>query len=150
MKKQFYNECYCDTGALSRDALISQQILEARYASLFPSSEATPALEPAVPASSPHGELHQQIMIEALARRPIVILGDVGVGKTSFLEDLMYVRAPGEFDRAITIYIDLGAKATLSSNLEILLFLTSKSNCWKNTKLIQKSRALFAVYMILI
>ncbi len=30
VRAQFYRECYCDTGALSRDALVSEQILQAR------------------------------------------------------------------------------------------------------------------------
>jgi GTPase SAR1 family protein len=47
-------------------------------------------------------------------------LGDAGVGKTSFLEDLIYVRAPQEFARAIHIYIDLGSKAALEFDIKRL------------------------------
>jgi hypothetical protein len=56
-------------------------------------------------------------LTEALAKRPIVLLGDVGVGKTSFLEELIYVRAEKEFARAVSIYIDLGAKAALAVDM---------------------------------
>ena len=81
MKKRFYNECYADTGALSRDALISQQVLKARYASLFfPPQEGSPTLEPAK-GSDEEGGLTNQILTEALAKRPIVLLGDVGVSE---------------------------------------------------------------------
>jgi hypothetical protein len=116
VRPQFYNECYCDTGALSRDALISEKILQARYAALFPSAENAPSVEPAAQAGA-EPSLSDQILIEALAGRPIVLLGDVGVGKTSFLGDLMYVRAPAEFARAINLYIDLGSKAALIVDL---------------------------------
>jgi hypothetical protein len=79
LRPQFYRECYCETGALSRDAMVSQQILESRYAALFAAAEGAPGLEPAAKEG-----LSNQILTEALAKRPIVLLGDVGVGKTSF------------------------------------------------------------------
>lgn len=115
MKKRFYNECYADTGALSRDALISEQVLKARYASLFPPQDGSPKLEPV--SNVDDGELTNQILTEALAKRPIVLLGDVGVGKTSFLEDLIYIRAAKEFDSALLIYADLGSEAALNTDI---------------------------------
>ena len=117
LRAQFYRECYCDTGALSRDALVSEQILQARYAALFSVAEENPQLEPAAKSGSTPA-LSKQVMTEALSKRPIVLLGDVGVGKTSFLEDLMYVRATKEFARAINIYIDLGSKAALETDIK--------------------------------
>jgi GTPase SAR1 family protein len=116
LRPQFYRECYCETGALSRDALVSQRILETRYAALFGADEDAPRLEPAAQGGA-EPSLSNQILTEALARRPIVLLGDVGVGKTSFLEDLIYVRAEKEFARAVHIYIDLGAKAALEIDI---------------------------------
>jgi GTPase SAR1 family protein len=116
-KAQFYNECYCDTGALSQDALVSEQILKARYAALFSTSDNAPILEAAAKTGSVPS-LSNQTLTEAFARRPIVLLGDAGVGKTSFLEDLIYVRAPQEFARAIHIYIDLGSRAALDTDIK--------------------------------
>lgn len=117
---QFYKECYCATGELSRDALISEQILKARYAALFSKTDEAPRLEPAA-HSHEQKSLSSQILTEALSRRPIVLLGDAGVGKTSFLEDLIYVRAPEEFARALHIYIDLGSKAALENDIRIFV-----------------------------
>lgn len=116
LRPQFYRECYCETGALSRDALVSQRILKSRYAALFATADDAPRLEPAAKAGA-DPSLSNQILTEALARRPIVLLGDVGVGKTSFLQDLIYVRAEKEFARAVYIYIDLGAKAALELDI---------------------------------
>jgi hypothetical protein len=44
--RQFFEECYCESGALSQHAMVSKQILTARYASLFPPAEQSPALTP--------------------------------------------------------------------------------------------------------
>ena len=60
-------------------------------------------------------------MAEALSKRPIVLIGDVGVGKTSFVKNLIYSSAFKEFNEAIYIYIDLGASATLSDNLQAFI-----------------------------
>lgn len=117
LRSQFYRECYCETGSLSRDALVSHRILEARYTALFPSAEDAPRLIPAAQSDSAPS-LSDQVMSEALARRPIVLLGDVGVGKTSFLEELMEVRASREFERSIHIYINLGSQAALEEDLK--------------------------------
>jgi GTPase SAR1 family protein len=57
-------------------------------------------------------------MAEAISQRPIVLLGDVGVGKTSFLKHLMYVSAFEEFQKALYIYIDLGSQGALTTDLQ--------------------------------
>ena len=116
VRGQFYRECYCATGELSRDALVSEKILRARYAALFSKSVDAPQLQPAAKAGA-IPSLSTQVVTESLARRPIVLLGDAGVGKTSFLENLMEVRAPQEFARALHIYIDLGSKAALEFDI---------------------------------
>ena len=117
VEARFYKECYCESGALARDALISKQILAARYAALFQPTEAAPQLTPIAPE---RGEiaLTPEIMAEAISRRPIVLIGDVGVGKTSFLKHLMYISAFEEFQRAVYVYIDLGSQAALESDLK--------------------------------
>jgi GTPase SAR1 family protein len=61
------------------------------------------------------GEFSSKILAEALARRPLILIGDVGVGKTSFLKHLIQVSATEVFKDAISIYFDLGSKAALSA-----------------------------------
>jgi len=117
VEAQFYKECYCESGALARDALVSRQILAARYSALFAPTESAPKLTPVKPAKDELA-LTPEIMAEALSRRPIVLIGDVGVGKTSFLKHLMYVSAFDEFQRAIYVYIDLGSQAALEHDLK--------------------------------
>src|SRR5690606_23946605 len=57
-----------------------------------------------------------KVLAEALARRPLTLIGDVGVGKTSFLKHLIKISAKDAFKDAISIYFDLGAKASLSAS----------------------------------
>lgn len=117
VENQFYKECYCESGALSQDALISKQILAARYALLFDPTEENPSLESIKPDAKHKDNLSSEVVAAALARRPIVLIGDVGVGKSSFIKHLMYVRAQAEFNQSFFIYLDLGSKAALNNSL---------------------------------
>jgi hypothetical protein len=120
VEAQFYKECYCESGALANDALISKQILSARYAALFGPTERAPKLTSVKPSKN-EDALTPEVMAEALARRPIVLIGDVGVGKTAFLKHLMYVSAFEEFKKAVYVYIDLGSQAALEQNLKTFM-----------------------------
>ncbi|KGD62572.1 hypothetical protein T9A_00863 [Alcanivorax jadensis T9] len=119
VEHSFFSECYCESGALSKYALLSKGILEARYASLFSCSEPQPSLKSV--KSKKSDNLTPEVLSEAVAKRPIVLLGDVGVGKTSFIKNLMYNSAHEEFKKALYIYIDLGSKASLTENLRVFI-----------------------------
>jgi len=114
LEKEFLEECYCKTGALSQHSLASKTILENRYAALSDSNSPAPVLSQATDKQGISSELFS----ESISRRPILLIGSVGVGKTTFLRNLMKVEAPSIFEKAITLYIDLGSKATLSSDLK--------------------------------
>ena len=122
VEKQFLAACYCDSGALSRDSLMSRRLLAARYAALFPADENHPRVQPASTQEQPL-QITQEILTEALARRPIILLGDVGVGKTSFLKQLMLLKASDEFKQSINLYIDLGSRAALEVDLRSFIIM---------------------------
>lgn len=44
VEKQFYQDCYCESGALSQHALVSKHMLSSRYDALFNSSEHSPLI----------------------------------------------------------------------------------------------------------
>jgi GTPase SAR1 family protein len=119
IKPQFYKECYSESGSLSQHSLISKTLLAARYALLFPQDEPSPLVSPVV--SEKTHQINAEIMGEAISQRPIVLIGDVGVGKTSFIEHLMYVSADKEFKDAIQIHIDLGSRGALSTDLKLFV-----------------------------
>ena len=120
-RKRFLEECYCESGALTRDALLSKNILAARYAAMFPPSEQSPSLKGVKKEATDKYGIAQEVVAEALGRRPIVIIGDVGVGKTSFIRNLIYVRAADEMRNAIFVYIDLGSQANLGQDIQEFL-----------------------------
>lgn len=119
IESQFFAECYCDSGALSKYALLSKNVLSARYASLFDKAESPPHIAPVKEKKS--NNFSPDILAESIAKRPIVLLGDVGVGKTSFVKNLIYNSAYEEFQNAIYIYIDLGSKAALSDDIKVFI-----------------------------
>jgi len=116
VESQFYEKCYCESGSLAHDALISKKILSARYASLFSTTAPFPSTKNIKPNKKVNA-ITDEVMAEALARRPIVLLGDVGVGKTSFLKHLMHVRAVDEFKNAHHVYVDLASQGAFVNDL---------------------------------
>jgi hypothetical protein len=82
-EQEFYARCYCKHWELSRYSLISKEIMTARHAALFANNEAAPSIIPIKKRSSKF-LLTDEVQAEALSQRPIILLGDPGVGKTAF------------------------------------------------------------------
>lgn len=113
LEKQFLMECYCESGALSEYSLLSRNIIQARYAALFNAEVPGPSVEPAVTKRG----ITADLLAKNLSKRPILLLGDVGVGKTTFLRHLIKVDAYEEFKKSIVIHLNLGESAVLSLDL---------------------------------
>ncbi len=113
LEVQFLEECYSQSGALSQYSLTSRAILAARYAALFDVDAPGPT---PVPAMGRRG-ISPELLAESLSRRPVLLLGDVGVGKSTFLRHLIKIDAPEVFEKAITLYLDLGSQAALAAHL---------------------------------
>jgi GTPase SAR1 family protein len=112
LREDFLRDCYASSGALSQYAEISKQILQTRYALLHEESGIQTA-----PADTKKGiskALTQDMLAAAASQRPIVLLGDVGVGKTMFIQRLVYVDAQEIFKETFSLYIDFAATTTLS------------------------------------
>ncbi|MDR3055990.1 MAG: AAA family ATPase [Zoogloeaceae bacterium] len=120
-RKSFLEKCYCESGALAQEALLGKNILAARYAAMFAPTEQSPTMQPIKPSLENRFGLPPEAIADAFGRRPIVIIGDVGVGKTSFIRNLIYVKAEEEMKDTIFIYIDLGSQANLGQNIQDFL-----------------------------
>lgn len=116
-EETFLRECYATSGALSRHSLVSREILRTRYSLLF-ESEADYSLSPAVTKEGPDPSLVGDIAAASLSRRPIILLGDVGVGKSTFIRHLIHVDAKEQLARAIVLYLDFGKRPALATDLD--------------------------------
>ena len=115
-EEEFLQATYCKSGALSQYALVSKEILQARYAGTFEQSGGVSAA-PAVSKKGVNPDLKKDVIAAGLSRRPIILVGDVGVGKSIFVRNLVKVEAKHELERAIVIYVDFGTKPALASDL---------------------------------
>ncbi|TMC42393.1 MAG: hypothetical protein E6J23_11415 [Chloroflexi bacterium] len=109
---EFLEGTYCPSGALSQYALVSKTILETRYAALEQQT-AGPSL---VPATTKKG-VDPDLLAHVVSRRPVLLVGDVGVGKTMFVRHLIRIEAKDLLEHAIVLYLDFGTQPTLSRDL---------------------------------
>lgn len=111
---EFIKQCYCSSGALSRYTMISKEILTTRYSAMYGELGEGPST---VPATTKKG-INPELLAESLSKRPILLIGDVGVGKTMFIKHFYRVAAKDVFADAIVIYIDFGSIPTLDEEIE--------------------------------
>jgi hypothetical protein len=116
-ERDFLKECYCHSGALSQYALISKDILRARYSALFQKVTKGPST---ISVTTKKG-VSPELLAESLSRRPILLIGDIGVGKTMFIKHLYQVEAPDIFVDALVFYIDFGSGPTLAKDLSLFV-----------------------------
>jgi hypothetical protein len=119
VEDEFLRACYAPSGALSQYALTTKNILRSRY----PSSQTQELRVDTLNAAAKDGvstEFRADLLSKGLHRRPIVLLGDVGVGKTTFIRNLLRIEARPELERAIVFYIDF-LKEPLAADLSTLV-----------------------------
>lgn len=133
-EEQFYRRCYCSSGALSQHALLSKQMLEARYAAITEVSGLNSTIESANPKGA-NWTISPNIMQEAISRRPVILIGDVGVGKTSFLKHLIFEDAKDVFKNALYIYINFGARGTLDPQIKNLVLRDTEKQLFDRYKI---------------
>ena len=113
-EREFLKECYCKSGALSQYALISKEILQVRYSNLFQKLSGAPELTPATGKKG----INPELLAQAMSKRPILLIGDVGVGKTMFIKHLYQVDDSNIFQNTLVFYIDFGSKPALEKDIE--------------------------------
>jgi GTPase SAR1 family protein/predicted type IV restriction endonuclease len=119
LKATFYRECYVPLEANNRHLLLSKNIIAARYKRVSDEGVAPSPLEAA--AQADHDGtfvLKDAALAGGSGSRPIVVIGDVGVGKTSFFENLYESLDQSEKANTYFIHINLGIKANLSADLK--------------------------------
>lgn len=104
-EEEFIRQCYAKGGALSQHSLVTRAIQSARYSSLLEVVAEGPSLLPAVEKRGPNPQLFEF----GASRRPILLIGDIGVGKTLFIRNVMTVERQDVLGDAYAVYIDLGS-----------------------------------------
>lgn len=117
LEEEFLKTAYCQSGAISQYALVSKELLRTRYTTFF-ESQAGVAVSPATSKKGTNPQLTTDVLAAALSKRPILLVGDVGVGKTTFVRHLIRVDAKEELSKALVLYIDYGTKPALSTELK--------------------------------
>lgn len=109
----FLQKCYATSGALSSYAEISRELLTSRSAAML--NDLGAIEEPATTKRGVNPALSDEALSAAASHRPIVLLGGVGAGKSTFIQHLVRVDARSVFQDAIAITVDYGRGATFDS-----------------------------------
>ena len=116
VKDDFYRECYVPLEANNRHLLLSKNIIAARYRRVGDSGISPAALNTSIVDGKV--QVDESITAGALGSRPVVVLGDVGVGKTSFFENLFAQLSREDKQKTLYLHLNLGEKATLSESVK--------------------------------
>lgn len=114
-RKFFHSHCYCKPGAIPQVSRAARAYLKDRYPSVFSTTARTPQI---VPAQTKRGLAAALVNLTNI-NKPILILGDVGVGKTTFVEHLFVEEWSADRDRLLVIRVDLADRP--SSHNEVAL-----------------------------
>jgi hypothetical protein len=114
--EDFVRNTYCDSGALSQYALVSREILSTRYTSYF-EKDTKVTSKPVRTKRGIQPELHEDLLAAGISQRPILLVGDVGVGKSMFIKHLLLVDAKEALKNSVVLYLDFGSKPTLIKEL---------------------------------
>lgn len=117
-ERRFLISCYSPSGALSQYALVSREILRTRYSLLFDDTT-NYTVTPASTHTGLDPNLLGDIAAASLKQRPIILLGDVGVGKSTFIKNLIHVEARAQLEQAIVFYLDFGKRPALTQDLAV-------------------------------
>ena len=113
LRTEFYRECYVPIEANNRHLLLSKQIIQTRYQRVTTDGSLPASLDPATKS----GQLGDQYFVNA-GSKPIVVIGDVGVGKSSFFENLYLTIDRDQKQKSLFLTIDLGTKANLADGIK--------------------------------
>ena len=119
IRSSFYDECYVPIEANNRHLLLSKKIITNRYRRVNDDGVSPSALD-ALSNIDQNDDLNleEANIHDVGSSRPIVIIGDVGVGKTSFFENLYEKLEQEEKANTYFIHLNLGISANLSDNIK--------------------------------
>jgi hypothetical protein len=117
LEDEFLRRCYSTSNTLSEYASVSREILEARYSAIT-ATEGDAQLASARSSGQLSSALTVDIAAASLGRRPVILLGDVGVGKSMFIQHFRHVDAKEVIAESIVLSVNFGGEATLAEDLK--------------------------------
>jgi len=120
VKSDFYRDCYVNLDANNRHLNLSRNLIENRYDRATTPRKPSPLKKT---VRTRHGDkpivdIDPSVLMQASSAEPVVVLGDVGVGKTSFFENLYENALSVRGKDTIFLTIDLGTQASLAAGLK--------------------------------
>lgn len=116
---EFYKECYVPIEANNRHLLLSKNIIKNRYKRV--NSNGSNPIKTEAKINDGKLEVENGEQSSAYKTSPIVVVGDVGVGKTSFFKNLFQMVNEEKNSNTLFVHLNLGEKATLSENLKTFI-----------------------------
>lgn len=118
-KAAFYQECYVPIAANNRHLLLSKRIISTRYDRVSGDGIVPAPLEQVAKLDNRGSvQISDPAFTFAVSTRPIVVVGDVGVGKTSFFENLFESLDSSAQANCYFVHVNLGIKATLTRDIK--------------------------------
>jgi len=119
VKPSFYRECYVPIDANNKHLLLSKKLIAARYARVSDDGGAPSSFQSAASLDAKGNfQINDPALVATLSARPIVVVGDVGVGKTSFFENSFEHLDVSERANTYFIHVNLGIKANLRNDIK--------------------------------
>ena len=118
----FYQECYVPIETNNRNLVLSRRIIASRYRRATNDGVAPVPLQTAAAVSrSGTLQISDPTLSLATSARPVIVIGDVGVGKTSFFKNLFEHLDATDKANAYIIHINLGIKATMTTDIRLFV-----------------------------
>lgn len=116
VEKDFRKYCYLSSGSLPQYALVSREILAARY-SIFFEKQGEISAEPVRTKEGMNPALFQDAIAASLSDRPNLTSRRCWGGKSIFISHLIKVAAVDELKNAVVLYIDFGRQPAVAADL---------------------------------
>jgi GTPase SAR1 family protein len=115
IKSDFYRECYVSVYGNDESSLLASEIISTRYKRVSDNGIMPANLTTKIEGGSVKIEAAE---IASTTGRPVVVIGDVGVGKTSFFENLFQKLDEDDKSRTCYVHVNLGEEAALSTDVK--------------------------------
>lgn len=115
VKSDFYRECYVSVYSEDANSLLGSNVISSRYKRVSDNGILPANLASSIENGSVRIDAAETV---ATTGRPVVVVGDVGVGKTSFFENLFQKLDEDEKSTTCYVHVNLGEEAALSTDVK--------------------------------